>query len=210
MLHRPAFRTLAKVAAVALALTAFYVVVTFVQVWHATGQDDARPADAIIVLGAAQYDGEPSPVLKERLDHAHELWSDDLAPTIVVTGGRQEGDRFTEATASYNYLRGLGVPDEEILKEVDGTNTWEQLAASARFLGESDMTDVILVTDDYHAYRVEAIAGELGLDAAVSPVRSTQSTVSRIKLLTKETAAVAVGRFIGFRRLVNLDEAVTS
>ncbi len=151
-------------AAAAIALVGLYVGVTFVQVWWATGQDDARPSEAIIVLGAAQYDGEPSPVLEERLDHAHVLWDEGMAPMIVVTGGRQPGDRFTEATASYNHLRDLGVPDDDILKEVDGTNTWEQLAASARFLAERDVTDVILVTDDYHAYRVEAIAGELGLE----------------------------------------------
>jgi uncharacterized SAM-binding protein YcdF (DUF218 family) len=210
MMRRLRLRTVAKVAAAAVSLVGLYLVVVFIQVWWATGQDGARPSDAIIVLGAAQYDGEPSPVLAERLDHAYELWDEGLAPMIVVTGGRQPGDRFTEATASYNHLRDLGVPDHDILKEVDGTNTWEQLAASARFLADRDVTDVILVTDDYHAYRVEAIAGELGLNATVSPVRSTKSTLTRMKLLAKETAAVSVGRFIGFRRLVNLDDAVNS
>lgn len=210
MVRHPRLRTVTRTAVVVASLALLYVAITFAQVWAASRQDHARASDAIIVLGAAQYDGEPSPVLRERLDHAHRLWVDDIAPTIVVTGGRQVGDRFTEATASYNYLRGLGVPDAAILKEVDGTNTWEQLAASARFLAERDETNVVLVTDDYHAYRVNAIAGELGLEAAVSPVRSTRSNVTRMRLLAKETAAVSVGRFIGFRRLVNLDEAVTS
>src|SRR5699024_7859386 len=82
-----------------------YVSITLVQVWADSRRDGAAPADAIVVLGAAQYDGRPSPVLARRLDHALELHRAGLAPLIVVTGGRREGDRFTEATAGYNYLR---------------------------------------------------------------------------------------------------------
>ncbi len=92
-----------------------------------------------------------------------------LAPVIVTTGGRQPGDRFTEATAGYNYLRQRGVPDEALLKEVSGTSTWEELSASARFLRDRGITDVLLVSDRYHAYRLEAIAEELGLDASCLP-----------------------------------------
>lgn len=82
--------------------------VTFVQVYRASIRDGAQPADAIVVLGAAQYNGVPSPVLQDRLDHALELYEGSLAPRIVLTGGRQKGDRFTEATAGYNYLRARG------------------------------------------------------------------------------------------------------
>ena len=149
-----------------------YVGVTFVQVYRASRHDGARAADAVIVLGAAQYNGVPSPVLQDRLDHAFELYDAGLVPLIVLTGGRQEGDRFTEATSGYNYLRDKGVPDEDLLKEVDGHSTWESLAASARFLIARDLTKVVLVTDGYHAYRVEAIAEDLGLDATVSPSES--------------------------------------
>ena len=101
---------------------ALYIGVTFVQVWMASRHDGATKSDAIVVLGAAQYDGRPSPVLTARLDHALELWQEGLAPLIVVTGGKQPGDRFTEATASANYLLERGVPDAQILREVQGTN----------------------------------------------------------------------------------------
>ena len=98
-----------------VALVALYVGGTFVQVWAASRDDGARKADAIVVLGAAQYDGTASPALQNRLDHALSLYEDGLAPLVVVTGGRQQGDRFTEATVGYNFLRDHGVPDDAIL-----------------------------------------------------------------------------------------------
>ena len=106
------------------------------------------------MLGAAQYNGRPSPVLRDRLDHALELYEAGLADHDRAHGWPPGGRRFTEATAGYNYLREHGVPDEALLKEVDGTSTWESLAASARFLIERDLTKVVLVTDGYHAKRV--------------------------------------------------------
>jgi uncharacterized SAM-binding protein YcdF (DUF218 family) len=182
-----------------------YVGVTFVQVWQASTRDGARPSEAIVVLGAAQYDGRPSPVLRDRLEHAHDLWVDGLAPIIVVTGGRQPGDRFTEADAGHRYLRNLGVPDESLLREESGRNTWQQLAASSRFLAERGITDVLLVSDGYHAKRLAAIAGELGLDAAVSPSGTDLSRDARLRALVRETVAVSVGRIIGYGRTVDLE-----
>jgi uncharacterized SAM-binding protein YcdF (DUF218 family) len=186
------------------ALLVAYVGVTFVQVWLASRRDGDRSAEAIVVLGAAQYDCRPSPVLEERLQHALELYERGTAGTIVVTGGRREGDRCTEATASAEYLLDAGVPDADVLREVQGTNSWESLAAAARILREKGMTHVVLVTDGYHALRVQAIADELGLDASVSPSGNGGS----VRDYVEETAAVAVGRIIGFRRLVDLDAQV--
>ena len=183
------------------ALVVAYVAVTFVQVWLASRRDGDRSAEAIVVLGAAQYDCRPSPVLQERLDHALELYERGTAGTVVVTGGKQEGDRCTEASASAEYLLRAGVPDSDVLREVQGTSTWESLAASARILRDEGMTDVVLVTDGYHALRVQAIADELGLDASVSPSGNRGS----VRDYAEETAAVAVGRIIGFRRLVDLE-----
>lgn len=177
-----------------------YLVVTFVQVWWASGSDGAGDADAIVVLGAAQYDGRPSEVLTSRLDHAYELWQDGVAEVIVTTGGSQEGDRFTEAFAGFEYLRKRGVPEEALRLEVDGTNTWEQLAASARILRREERTNVVLVSSPYHAKRIVATADELGLDASASPASGGAS----FKELAREAGAVALGRIIGFRRLAGL------
>ena len=185
---------------------ALYIGITFVQVWLASRHDGAKAADAIVVLGAAQYDGRPSPVLTARLDHALDLWKQGLAPVIVVTGGKRPGDRFTEATASANYLLERGVPDDKILREVQGTNSWESLAAAARILRERGLSEVILVSDPYHALRIGGIARELGLTAHVSPTRTSGlSSGSELKHMVKETGAVALGRIIGYRRLLRLE-----
>ncbi|MGQ0831680.1 MAG: YdcF family protein [Microthrixaceae bacterium] len=201
-------RMLLRTLAAILAVIVLYLVATFVQVYRASNHDGSRAADAIVVLGAAQYDGRPSPVLQDRLDHALALYQAGLAPRIVVTGGRQAGDRFTEATAGYNYLRSKGVPDEALMKEVGGTNTYESLAASARFLRDGELTKVVLVTDGYHAFRVRAIARDLGLDASVSPTDTRLGTGDELRQIARETAAVAVGRLIGWNRLFRLDAAV--
>ena len=191
-----------------LLVVVLYFGFTFLQVYRASTRDGARPADVLIVLGAAQYNGVPSPVLQDRLDHALALYQAGVAPRIVLTGGRQEGDRFTEATTGYNYLRERGVPDGDLLKEVDGHSTWESLAASARFLVEQDLTTVVLVTDGYHAYRVEAIAEDLGLDASVSPSETRLDGTDELRQITREAIAVSIGRIIGYDRLLRLDDAV--
>lgn len=209
MIVRRILRVALRVGMLCVGALALYVVVTFVQVFNASNQAHQDPAQAIIVLGAAQYDGTPSPVLAARLEHAIELHRAGVAGTIVVTGGKQEGDRFTEAAASFQYLRDAGIPEEQILREEQGSNTWEQLAAATRELRARDMTSAVLVSDDYHAYRLDRIAHELGLEAQVSPVDPGLSFGGKIRAMGRETVAVAVGRVIGFRRLVNLDDQLS-
>jgi uncharacterized SAM-binding protein YcdF (DUF218 family) len=177
---------------------ALYLAVSFLDVWWASRSDYRGTAQAIVVLGAAQYDGEPSPVLRARLDHAAALFHDGRAPMVVVTGGGREGDRTTEAKAGYDYLRTTaGVPDEQLLLEVDGTSTYESLAASARFLRRQGISEVILVSDPYHVRRVALVAAEVGLTPHVSPT----ATATPGDRLVREAVAVAAGRVIGFRRL---------
>ncbi len=185
----------------ALLVLTSYVGVTFLQVWRASGRDGARTASAVVVLGAAQYDGRPSPVLKNRLDHALALYEAGTVPRIVVTGGRQEGDRFTEATSGYNYLRDRGVPDEDLIKEVQGTTTYESLAAVARFSETQGIDDVVLVSGPAQAKRLAGIASDVGLEAAISPTEGDASTRS----LVRETVAVSAGRLLGYRRLERFD-----
>ena len=183
-----------------------YLAVTFVQVWQASRRDGARPSEAIVVLGAAQYDGRPSPVYRARLDHAADLYDAGLAPVMVVTGGRAEGDRFTEATAGANYLLGEhAIPDSAILRETGGHSSWESLAASARFLRERGIDEVILVSDPFHAERIEATAAEVGLRGSASPTRTSPvGGATEVRLMLRETVKVAAGRLFGFRRMMRL------
>jgi len=198
-----------KIVAGVLLAGMLYLAVTFAQVYRAAHRDEAQPAEAIVVFGTAQFDGEPSPVLAARLDHAIELYERDLAPVVVVTGGSQPGDRFTEAAASANYLLERGLPDEDVLREVSGTSSWQSLAAVSEFLAERGITEVLLVSDPFHSLRISAMADELGLDGHPSPTRTSPiSGMSEVQYMARETVAVALGRIIGFRRQANVEEVV--
>ena len=199
---RWSWRRIAVVSTVGLFLLGFlYVATTFVQVWWASRSDDARPVDAIVVLGAAQYDGRPSPVLEARLDAALALYEEGLAPVIVTTGSNQEGDRFTEGFTGFTYLRDQGVPESDLRIVVDGTNTFEELSATANVLREEGLGDqVLLVSDPYHSLRAVEIAREVGLEAWFSPTDLDSS----FRQLVRETAGVSLGRIVGFRRVSNL------
>lgn len=198
-----------KVAVALLGALVLYLGVTFVQVWLAARDDQARPAEAIVVFGTAQYNGVPSPVLAARLDHAIELYEKDLAPVIVVTGGNQPGDQFTEATASANYLIKRGVPDEDVLREVSGTSSWQSLAAAANFLGDRSINDVLLVSDPFHSLRIRAMADELGLEGYSSPTKTSPiKGMTEARYMVREAVAVAVGRVVGFRRQASIQDVV--
>lgn len=177
-----------------------YVTVTFIQVVVAGHADDTDRSDAIVVLGAAQYDGRPSPVLRERLDHARQLYEDGVAPRILLTGGKRSGDRFTEAYAGYRYLVAQGVPREDLLVVSDGSSTWDSLRAAERVLRREGAGRVTLVSNSYHALRLRGIAGEIGVDAGVSPTGAAPSMPE----LLRETGLVAVGRLVGFGRMLRL------
>ena len=189
---------------VALVSIAYYAV-TLYQV-HSTGRgDQARRVDAIVVMGAAQYDGRPSPQLAARLDHAVDLWSAGLGEVLVVTGGNQPGDRFTEAEASANYLIDRGVPAESILQESVGHSSYASLDGVSKMLHDRGLLRVLLVTDPFHSLRSRLIAQELGLVAYVSPTRTSpvRGSAAMSKEL-EEAAGVAVGRIIGFKRLLSI------
>jgi uncharacterized SAM-binding protein YcdF (DUF218 family) len=204
---RRRLRRWSLVAFVVGAVLFLYVSVTFVQVWQASRGDDTHHSQAIIVLGAAQFDGRPSSVLSARLDHAAELYKAGVAPLVVVTGGRQTGDRFTEAEASANYLQTKGVPGGAIERETTSTNSWDELTATARFLKDRGITEVVLVSDPFHSYRIAAMAKDLGLKAHVSPTTTSPvKGADELRAMLRETGAVSVGRIIGFDRLVRLED----
>jgi len=187
---------------VLFALLFTYLAVTFVQVWLASRRDDARPSQAIIVLGAAQYNGHPSPVLAARLDHAIDLYRRHIAPVVVVTGGRQPGDPYTEAGVGADYLHEHGIQDRAILRETTGRTSWESLEAAARFLKSRGMIRVVLVSDPYHSARISAIAHDVGLDAVTSPTRTSPiKGWNALKRMFGETLRVAAGRVFGYGRL---------
>lgn len=154
-----------------LVLGAWAVSALAVWVWGL--RDAARPSDAIVVLGAAQYSGRPSPVLKARLDHGIALWKEGLAPTLVLTGGTGDGDTTSEAAVGRRYAMNAGVPVDAILVEAHGRTTIESLRSVAAMAEQHEFRSVVLVSDPFHMLRVQLLANRYGLDATTSPTRTS-------------------------------------
>lgn len=183
-----------------------YFLVSLAQVWD-TGRNESfvrmqRTVDAIVVLGAAQYDGRPSPQLRARLDHVVALWSIPVAPVVVVTGGKQLGDRFTEAEASRDYLVSKGVPPTAIFVESLGASTYQSLEAVRDTARLNQWKRLVLVSDPYHLKRAQLVSGELGLDVEVSATRDgVVSGLGALRRNVREALGIMVGRITGFRQL---------
>ena len=182
-----------------------YLLISLAQVWWVGRHHGTERADAIVVMGAAQYDGRPSPQLQARLDHALLLWNDGAAPLVIVTGGNQPGDRFTEASTSSEYLQERGIPAGAILFEDTGRSSWESLQNVAELAKLHGIGSVVLVSDPFHSLRIRLMAQELGLRAvtsstSTSPVRG----FAAFKKHVQEAGGVALGRLLGFERTESL------
>lgn len=206
---RRVLRWTIRIVTLIVGVLVIYLALTAYGVWSASRADDARSTNsgptsddpvAIVVLGAAQYDGRPSPVLAARLDHAVELRDAGVGSMIVVTGYKQDNDRFTEAYTGLKYLLAHGVPEADVVVVDDGSNTWESLSAVDHVLSRRDVDHVMLVSNGYHNRRLLGIAGELGLSAGVSSVGGSATP----RQVVGETARVAAGQLIGYRRLSGL------
>jgi len=166
------------------------------QVWQQSRRDENRPADAIVVLGAAQYDGEPSPIFRARLDQAAYLYREGFADTVIVTGGRQEGDRFTESEAGRSYLVAQGLPEQDLLGEEKGRTTLESLRGVRDVAEASDIDSVLLVSDPMHSERIKRIALDLGFERAntspASYVELNRSRLTKARELVREVASLLV------------------
>lgn len=144
-------------------------------------RDAARASDAIVVLGAAQYDGRPSPVLRARLDHALSLWKRGLAPRVILTGGKGAGDTTSEAAVGRLYMLRRGVPDTALLMENVGRSTAESLGGVARLASTRAIEDVILVSDPFHMMRLQILAWRHHLHAVPSPTLTSPISANRME-----------------------------
>lgn len=179
-------RLLAKLVALLILAPVVYVLWTAAGIWR-TSQSDQRPSsDAIVVLGAAQYDGKPSPVFKARLDHAHELYESDVAPLIVVLGGKQDGDRFTEAQAGAAYLERT-LPADRVTGVKAGVNTLDSLQKFTGLAEDRQIRKIVIVSDPLHLSRAREMAEDLGFVAATSPSQIPESDRTKRDGLIRET-----------------------
>ena len=148
-----------------------------VLIW--SSRDEAQPAQAIVVLGAAQYAGKPSPVLRARLDHALDLWNRRLASLLILTGGTGSGDTTSEAAVGRTYARKHGVPDSAILVESEGRTTSESMRAVAGMLEVRGLQSALLVSDPFHMLRLRILARRFGFTPYTSPTQTSPISPNR-------------------------------
>ena len=168
-------------------------VILVLAIYRQARTDTARPAQAIVVLGTAQYNGWPGPVFRARLDRALALWQEGYAPLIVVTGGKMPGDGYTEAEAAFAYLTQAGVPPASILAEYEARDTWESMQGVADILRPLGIDQVILVSDGFHLFRARLMAHDVGLQASGSPAATSPIRTggeAEMAYVVREAAAV--------------------
>ena len=185
-------RLVVKTLAAVIALVLLVLLGTATLVWWTARQDDRRPSDVIVVLGAAQFDGRPSSVFTARLVHARNLWRDDVAPRIVTVGGNQEGDRFTEASSGKRWLAENGVPESRITAVETGNDTLTSLEAVKARMRSAGWSTAVVVTDPWHALRTGSMASGRGIDAVVSPTRrgpAVRTRATELRYIARETLA---------------------
>lgn len=165
------------------------------RIWEQAGRDERRPADAIVVMGAAQYDGRPSPLFAARLDHAIALYHDGVAPRIIVTGGKREGDRTTEADSARRYAVRNDVPEDAILAEDTSRTTLQSIRGVAALMDAAELSTAVFVSDPTHMLRVLRMAADAGIEAYGSPTRTSpleRDPAGRIDATVHELGALAV------------------
>lgn len=181
-----------------------YYAVTLVQVWLTSRHYDPVSAQAIVVMGAAQYNGVPSPDLEARLNQALILFQQGYAHLIVCTGSKEPGDNYTEAESGKAYLEQKGVPATDIL-EAGGRTTWTNLSLASQELKPRGDTNVLIVTDPFHEDRSMAIASTLGLTPHPTPTQTSPiNGTAVVPYFLSEAAGVALGRIVGYQHLHEL------
>ena len=163
----------ARLAGWLISLIALVLVVYFgftsAAILHDASLPQLHPADVIVVFGAAEYDGHPSPVLRARLDHAFDLYKQGLAPIVIVTGGAGGDANYTEGGVGHDYLMQRGIPENNVIAETLGTDTAQSAARVAGIMRENHMRTCIAVSDEYHVFRVRKMLEREGIKVYLAP-----------------------------------------
>ncbi len=186
-----------RVVLVIVLLVAWYPAWLAFRIWTQSREDEVHSADVIVVMGAAQYNGDPSPVFKARLDQAAYLYEEDLSDTVIVTGGKRPGDRHTEAGVAEEYLvEEHGISEDSILQEPEGNTTFESLTRVREIAQGEGLDTALLVSDPMHSERVKRMASDLGFDETyaswASYERLDRSRETKAKELLHEVTALLV------------------
>jgi uncharacterized SAM-binding protein YcdF (DUF218 family) len=176
---KQAVRVVRRILTIAVVAVFLVWAVSAAAVLTWSSRDEARPAQAIVVLGAAQYAGKPSPVLRARLDHALDLWNRHLASLLILTGGTGAGDTTSEAAVGRTYARKHGVPDSAIIEENEGRTTSESMRAVAGMLEARGLQTALLVSDPFHMLRLRILARRFGFTPYTSPTQTSPISPNR-------------------------------
>ena len=152
-----------------LALLLFYIGWNYAQIARQSDLDEARPADAIVVFGAAEYAGKPSPVYRARLDHGLALYRRGLAPIVITTGGHGDDEHFTEGGVGRDYLKTAGIPEANLIAETQSADTSDSAERVAIIMKANNLKSCLAVSDGYHIYRIKLMLGEHGIVAFGAP-----------------------------------------
>ena len=177
-------------AGIAIVVVAAIIPISRKIVRESTVQD-IRPADAIVVFGAAQYDGRPSPVLRARLDHAFELYQRGLSPLVITTGGAAADPSYTEGGVGRDYLIHRGIPEARVVAETQGSDTAQSAERIAVIMNANGMHSCIAVSDAYHVFRIRRLLEHEGLHVYISPRPDSRphSVLQRAIALLRESAS---------------------
>lgn len=189
-------KILTRLMALAIVLPILYVTWTATDIWVTSKEDERPRSDAIVVMGAAQYDGYPSVVFRARLDHAKALYRLKVAPLIVVLGGKRAGDRFTEAQAGAAYLE-RDLPADRVTGVKSGNTTLDSLKKFTGLARDRNINSIVIVSDPFHLARSREIARDLGFKATVSASKIPESVKTKRLALVKETLTLTYYRVFG-------------
>jgi uncharacterized SAM-binding protein YcdF (DUF218 family) len=174
----------------------FYIGINYYWISQQSALDETRPADAIIVFGAAEYAGRPSPIFRARLDHGLALYKRGLAPFIITTGGNGDDPNYSEGGVGREYLIAAGVPESKIIAETQGQDTNESAQRVAAITKANKMTTILAVSDGYHIYRIKRMMADQGVTAYGSPRPGTKNLTSRqrVVLFLREVLSLTLWR----------------
>jgi uncharacterized SAM-binding protein YcdF (DUF218 family) len=161
-----------------------------------SGKQELDPSDAIVVFGAAQYDGRPSPVYRARLDHAFELYERHLAPVVITTGGFASDPRYSEGGVGHDYLMHRGIPEASLIAETQGSDTAQSAERLGVILRANHLRTCLAVSDAYHVFRIRQLLERQGVEVRVAPRPDSipHSRIMRALALLKESASYLLWR----------------
>jgi uncharacterized SAM-binding protein YcdF (DUF218 family) len=196
--RREAGRWLVRLEALGLLALAAFLAVTAVRVVQEGSQQELHPADAIVVFGAAEYAGHPSPVLRARLDHAYELFQKGIAPVVITTGGAASDPSFSEGGVGRDYLMRRGIPERNLIAETQGSDTAQSAVRVAVIMRANGLHSCVAVSDAYHVFRIKRVLEHERIGpvyVAPRPGSKPHSVVQRMYAVLREACSYLVWKF---------------